>query len=91
MKDSLHERINNLIRETIAENTDTLVAIYHAEHPEVPISDVMFIVDATASPLTMFRVERRPLMEELIELKNKVRQLEVSLMGGAGKGPGHES
>lgn len=77
---SLSERVASLIQETLLRNTDTMIARYYAEHPEVPINDVVLFLDSTQPPAMMFHVERRSVLDELMELRQKVSKLELSLM-----------
>lgn len=81
MTASLSERIAELVQETLRNNTDTLVAGYRSDNPDVPINDIVLFMDATKSPEVMFRVERRSLLEELVELRQKVSKLELAVMG----------
>jgi hypothetical protein len=84
MTPSLPERIAELVQETMRNNTDTLVAIYRTDNPNVPINDIVLFMDATKSPELMFRVERRSLLDELLELRAKVTKLELAVMGTEG-------
>lgn len=77
---SLSQRVADLVQETLTRNTDTMIARYYAEHPGVAINDVVLFLDSTQPPAMMFRVERRSVLDELIELRNKVSKLELSLM-----------
>lgn len=80
MTASLSERIAELVQETLRNNTDTLVASYRTDHPDVPINDIVLFMDSTKSPEIMFRVERRSLLEEMVELRQKVSKLELAVM-----------
>lgn len=63
---SLADRMASLVHETLSRNTDTMIARYFAEHPEVPVNDVVLYLDQSQAPAMMFRVERRAVLEELV-------------------------
>jgi len=80
----IHELVNN----TLGRNIDTLVAEFIRRNPNVPVHEITIMVDNSAPPVSMFRIERSSNIDELMSLRQRVKQLEAQLLQAPQQGSG---
>lgn len=80
--------IQELVNETLGRNVDTLVAEFIRTNPSVPVQEITIMVDSSEPPLSMFRIDRRSNIDEIMNLRQRVKQLEAQLLQTPQRGSG---